>query len=122
MINEKKTLVLGASDNPSRYSYMAMNRLQAHNHPVVAVGKREGEVAGVLISRSPVQEKDIDTITLYLNPTHQKEYYDYIIGLQPRRIIFNPGTENPELMKMAREKGIQPVVACTLVMLATGQY
>jgi predicted CoA-binding protein len=122
MINEKKTLVLGASDNPSRYSYMAMNRLQAHNHPVVAVGKREGEVAGVLISRSPVQEKDIDTITLYLNPTHQKEYYDYIIGLQPKRIIFNPGTENPELMKMAREKGIQPVVACTLVMLATGQY
>jgi predicted CoA-binding protein len=122
MINEKKTLVLGASDNPSRYSYMAMNRLQAHHHPVVAVGRREGEVAGMLISRSPVQEKDIDTITLYLNPTHQKEYYDYIIGLQPRRIIFNPGTENPELMKMARDKGIEPVVACTLVMLATGQY
>jgi predicted CoA-binding protein len=122
MINEKKTLVLGASDNPSRYSYMAMNRLQAHNHPVVAVGRREGEVAGMLISRSPVQEDDIDTITLYLNPTHQKEYYEYIVELQPKRIIFNPGTENPELMKLAREKGIEPVVACTLVMLATGQY
>jgi predicted CoA-binding protein len=122
MINEKKTLVLGASDNPSRYSYMAMNRLQAHNHPVVAVGRREGEVAGMLISRSPVQEDDIDTITLYLNPTHQKEYYEYIVELQPKRIIFNPGTENPELMKLAREKGIEPVIACTLVMLATGQY
>jgi predicted CoA-binding protein len=122
MINEKKTLVLGASENPSRYSYMAMNRLQAQKHPVIAVGRKDGEVAGMSISKSPVREEGIDTITLYLNPTHQKEYYDYILGLQPKRIIFNPGTENPELMKMARDKGIEPVVACTLVMLATGQY
>lgn len=118
----KKTVVLGASSNPSRYSYLAMNRLKAHNHPVVAVGRRETEVAGISISKSPVEEEGVDTVTLYLNPTHQQEYYDYILNLAPKRIIFNPGTENPELMKMARERGIEPVVACTLVMLATGQY
>lgn len=122
MENEKKTLVLGASQNPSRYSYLAMNRLKAHKHPVVAVGRREAEVAGIHISKSPVLEEGIDTVTLYLNPTHQKEYYDYILNLRPKRIIFNPGTENPELMKMAKEAGIEPVVACTLVMLAKGQY
>lgn len=122
MATAKKTLVLGASDNPSRYSYLAMNRLKAHDHPVVAVGRKESEVAGIAISKSPVVEDGVDTVTLYLNPTHQKEYYDYILDLKPSRIIFNPGTENPELMKMAREKGIEPVVACTLVMLATGQY
>ncbi|HEY1022580.1 MAG TPA: CoA-binding protein [Flavisolibacter sp.] len=122
MTTAKKTLVLGASDNPSRYSYLAMNRLKAHDHPVVAVGRKASEVAGIAISKSPVEEKDVDTITLYLNPTHQQEYYNYILDLKPKRIIFNPGTENPELMKMAREQGIEPVVACTLVMLATGQY
>lgn len=122
MTTEKKTLVLGASDNPSRYSYLAMNRLKAHDHPVVAVGRKNTEVAGILISKTPVEEENVDTVTLYLNPTHQKEYYDYILNLKPKRIIFNPGTENPELMKKAREQGIEPVVACTLVMLATGQY
>lgn len=122
MATEKKTLVLGASANPSRYSYLAMNRLKAHRHPVVAVGRREAEVEGISISKSPVMENNVDTVTLYLNPTHQQEYYDYILNLKPRRIIFNPGTENPELMKLAKEKGIEPVIACTLVMLATGQY
>ena len=122
MAKEKKTLVLGASDNPSRYSYLALNRLKAHDHPVVAVGRKNTEVAGIAISKTPVQEEGVDTVTLYLNPTHQQEYYDYILDLKPKRIIFNPGTENPVLMKMAREKGIEPVVACTLVMLATGQY
>ena len=122
MAKEKKTVVLGASANPARYSYLAMNRLKAHQHPIVAIGRRETEVAGIPISKAPVPEEGVDTVTLYLNPTHQKEYYDYIMDLQPKRIIFNPGTENPELMKMAREKGIEPVVACTLVMLATGQY
>ena len=122
MATEKKTLVLGASANPSRYSYLAMNRLKAHRHPIVAVGRRETEVDGISISKSPVMENDVDTVTLYLNPTHQQEYYDYILNLKPKRIIFNPGTENPELMKLAKEKGIEPVVACTLVMLATGQY
>jgi predicted CoA-binding protein len=122
MATEKKTLVLGASANPARYSYLAMNRLKAHKHPVVAVGRRETEVAGISIAKTPVQEDGIDTVTLYLNPGHQEEYYDYILGLHPKRIIFNPGTENAELMRMAKEKGIEPVVGCTLVMLATGQY
>jgi len=122
MAKEKKTLVLGASENPARYSYLALNRLKAHQHPVVAVGRKETEVAGIPISKSPVQEEGIDTVTLYLNPTHQREYYDYILNLHPKRIIFNPGTENPELMRLAKDKGIEPVVACTLVMLATGQY
>jgi len=122
MATAKKTLVLGASDNPSRYSYLAMNRLKAGRHPVVAVGRKETDVDGIHIAKSPVQQADVDTVTLYLNPTHQKEYYDYILGLNPKRIIFNPGTENPELMKLAKESGIEPVVACTLVLLATGQY
>jgi predicted CoA-binding protein len=118
----KKTLVLGASDNPNRYSYLAINRLQAHQHPVVAVGRKKTSVAGVEIHKEQITTDDVDTITLYLNPGNQVEYYDYILGLKPKRIIFNPGTENPELMRMAREAGIQPVVACTLVMLSTGQY
>lgn len=118
----KKTLVLGASDNPSRYSYLAINRLQAHQHPVVAVGRKETVVNGIQVHKAHVEEEEIDTVTLYLNPQNQVEYYDYILGLKPKRIIFNPGTENPELMKMAKEAGIEPVVACTLVMLATGQF
>lgn len=118
----KKTLVLGASDNPSRYSFLAINRLRAHQHPVVAIGRKEGEVAGIHITKEHPQEEGVDTITLYLNPTNQKPYYDYIISLAPKRIIFNPGTENDELIDLAREKGIEPVMGCTLVMLSTGQY
>ena len=118
----KKTLVLGASQNPSRYSFICINRLLAYRHPVVAVGRRQGEVAGVNIQTGTPEEKDIDTITLYLNPTNQQPYYEYILGLQPKRIIFNPGTENDELYEMARQKGIEPIEACTLVMLSTGQY
>lgn len=118
----KKTLVLGASENPSRYSFLAINRLQQHKHPVVAIGKRAGKVQDVEIITEHPQMNDIDTVTLYLNPTNQKPYYDYILSLHPKRIIFNPGTENPELQKMAKENGIVPVEACTLVMLGTGQY
>lgn len=117
----KKTLVLGASTNPSRYSYMAINRLSSHKHPVVAVGRREGRVGNVDIVTSQPKE-DIDTVTLYLNPMNQKPYYDYILSLRPKRIIFNPGTENHELEELARKNGIEPVEACTLVMLSTGQY
>jgi uncharacterized protein len=122
MNQQKKTLVLGASTNPSRYSYLAINRLRAHDHPVVAVGNREGQVKDVSISKAPVQDESIDTVTLYLNPTNQEPYYDYILGLHPKRIIFNPGTENEELIRLAEEKNIEPVIACTLVMLSTGQY
>ncbi|OJW84945.1 MAG: CoA-binding protein [Bacteroidetes bacterium 46-16] len=118
----KKTLVLGASENPSRYSYLAVNRLLQHHHPVVAIGRRKGKVQDVDIITEQPEMNDIDTVTLYLNPGNQKPYYDYIFSLHPKRIIFNPGTENPELEKMAKEKGIEPIEACTLVMLGTGQY
>lgn len=118
----KKTLVLGASDNPSRYSYLAMRKLAAHNHPVVAVGRKESRVGDIVIHKDHVAEGGVDTVTLYLNPKNQVEYYDYILSLQPRRIIFNPGTENDELIQKARENNIEPFIGCTLVMLSTGQY
>ena len=122
MNQHKKTLVLGASSNPSRYSYLAINKLVAHHHPVVAVGLKEGVVNNVQIVKDKPQEKDIDTVTLYLNPKNQIPYYDYIISLNPKRIIFNPGTENDELVSLAEKNGIEAVEACTLVLLGTGQY
>jgi len=122
MNGKKKTLVLGASENPSRYSYLALQRLQSHQHPVVAIGKRKGVVGNVAIETEKKEWTDVDTVTLYLNPMHQKQYYDYIISLKPKRIIFNPGAENDELAKIAASKGIKLLEACTLVMLATGQF
>ena len=119
---KNKTLVLGASENPGRYSNMAMLKLQDKGHEIVAVGKKSGMVNGVQISSQPVLSDDVDTVTLYLNPDNQKPYYDYVLSLKPRRIIFNPGTENDELEAMAAGKGIKVQEACTLVMLGTGQY
>ncbi len=118
----KKTLVLGASLNPSRYSNLAINRLVNHGHEVEAVGLKKGNVAGVDISVEKKVFNDIDTITLYLNPQRQEEYYDYIVSLNPKRVIFNPGTENPALYKILRENNIESEVACTLVLLGTNQY
>jgi predicted CoA-binding protein len=118
----KKTLVLGASDNPSRYSYLAIQRLRNHDHPVVAIGRRNTKVADVIVEKEKNHFEDVDTITLYLNQQHQREYYDYILSLNPKRIIFNPGAENDELAALANAKGIQTLEACTLVMLSTNQY
>lgn len=118
----RKTLVLGASDNPARYSYLAVQQLKKHGHPILAIGKRPSAVAGVEITTEKIQAEDIDTITVYLNPDNQKEYYSYIISLKPRRIIFNPGAENPELAELAQKNNVTPVNACTLVLLSTGQY
>lgn len=118
----KKTLVIGASENPQRYSYLAVQRLTAHQHPVVALGKRPGRIGNTVIETEHKPFDNIDTVTLYLNPGRQKEYYDYILSLHPKRIIFNPGTENDELYELARAKGIQVEEACTLVMLSTNQY
>jgi uncharacterized protein len=118
----KKTLVIGASTNPERYSYLAINSLKNHGHEVVAIGRKEGEVSGVPILTGHPDLKDIDTVTLYLNLSHQEEYYDYLLDMKPRRIIFNPGAENFDLMDRAGRAGIEPIEACTLVMLATGQY
>jgi len=121
-MNEKKTLVLGASDNPSRYSYLAIQRLRKHGHPVVGVGRKYTRVADVTIDKEQKQYDNIDTVTLYLNSKHQAEYYDYILSLKPKRIIFNPGAENEELVVLAKENGIDTLEACTLVMLSTNQY
>lgn len=118
----KKTLVLGASLKPSRYSNLAINRLVNNNHPVEAVGLREGEVAGVEITTEKEKFENIDTVTLYLNAKRQEEYYDYIISLKPNRVIFNPGTENPEFYNLLKESNIEVEVACTLVLLASNQY
>lgn len=118
----KKTLVLGASQNPSRYSNFAVKRLKASGHPVVAIGRRKGQIDDTEIITEHPEMNDVDTITLYLNRNNQIPYYDYILSLQPKRIIFNPGAENDELADMAEQKGINPIEACTLVMLSTGQY
>jgi len=119
---KNKTLVIGASENPDRYSNKAIIRLLARGHEVVAIGKTGGSVEGVKITKDQVVTEDIDTVTLYLNPDHQKAYYDYILSLKPRRIIFNPGAENEELERLAAKEGINILEACTLVMLGTGQY
>ena len=122
MDTPKKTLVLGASDNPARYSYLAIQRLRSHGHPVVAIGRKSTKVGDVVIDKEQQPVTDVDTVTLYLNPTHQQEYYDYILSLQPKRIIFNPGTENDALRELAKKNNIETMEACTLVMLGTGQY
>lgn len=118
----KKTLVLGASPNPSRYSYAAVTRLKEAGHEVIPVGIRSGEIASIPINTGLPSIENIDTITLYIHPSLQRLRYDYILGLKPKRILFNPGTENPELEKLAAEKGILAQEACTLVLLSTGQY
>ena len=118
----KKTLVIGASVNPARYSNLAVQRLRNHDHSVLAIGKKNAELAGVKIETEKLPFTDIDTVTLYINPEHQKEYYDYILSIKPNRIIFNPGAENDELASLARSHNIQVLEACTLVLLATNQY
>ena len=118
----KKTVVLGASSNPQRYSFIAINRLRNYNHPTVAIGRKKGKVGDIEIDMEQKPIDGVDTITLYLNAANQKQYYDYILSLKPRRIIFNPGAENDELYDLARQNGIQPMEACTLVLLSTGQY
>ncbi|WP_434035348.1 CoA-binding protein [Formosa sp. 4Alg 33] len=118
----KKTLVIGASLNPSRYSNVAIKRLVGANQETVAFGLKDGSVSGVSIDTELVQYKDIDTVTLYLNPKRQAQYYDYIVGLNPKRVVFNPGTENAEFYALLKEHGIDYEVACTLVLLSTNQY
>lgn len=122
MKTPKHTVVLGASDNPQRYSYLAVNRLAAHSHPVTAIGKKEGTIGNIPVITEHPAMNDVDTITLYLSAANQQQYYDYILSLHPRRIIFNPGAENPELEQLAVKNGIEPLEACTLVMLSTDQF
>ncbi len=119
---KKKTLVIGASTNTARYSNMAIKKLVDKQQPVVALGLRKGEVEGVKIENEQIVFPDIDTVTLYVGPKNQPEYYEYLVALNPKRVIFNPGTENPELYKILEQNNIEYQNACTLVMLGTNQY
>jgi uncharacterized protein len=118
----KKTLVLGATPDESRYANLASNSLVNKGHTIVNVGIKTGEVAGIPIERPETIHHDIDTVTLYVGLQNQPSLYNYIIETHPKRIIFNPGTENAELKRMAKEQGIETLNACTLVLLSTGQY
>lgn len=117
-----KTLIFGASTNPQRYSYLALERLIAYNHEVFAIGGRKSEVLGTEILTGHPNLDDIHTITMYMGAERQADHEEYLLSLNPKRIIFNPGAENDSLAKKAREKGIEVLEACTLVMLNTGQY
>jgi len=116
------TLVVGASVKPERYSNKAIRMLLDHGHSVMALGAREGQVENIKIEKGTPNFKEVHTVTMYLGPKNQINIYDYIINLMPKRIIFNPGTENKEFMQMAYQKGIQVEQACTLVLLSTNQY
>ncbi|MVO07737.1 CoA-binding protein [Flavobacterium sp. TP390] len=117
-----KTLVIGATTNKERYAYKAIHNLVGKSHQVVAIGAKKGMALDITIETEKIPFKGVDTVTLYINPTVQREYYDYIISLHPRRVIFNPGTENPEFYTLLDENNILYEVACTLVLLATNQY
>ncbi|WP_340199270.1 CoA-binding protein [Ascidiimonas sp. W6] len=117
-----KTLVMGASLSTNRYSNMAIRNLRKKNQEVVAFGMREGEVLDVTVVNTLIQYTDVETVTLYLNPVRQESYYQYIISLKPKRVIFNPGTENMEFYKLLEVNNIKVEEACTLVMLSTNQY
>jgi predicted CoA-binding protein len=120
---EKVTLLLGASPNPERVSYQAIKSLKKRGIPIIAIGKREYDDEEMkIITGLSAPDVPVHTVTLYLGPENQKDYYDFILSLKPKRIIFNPGTGNPELAKLARKNGIKVVEGCMLVMLKTGQF
>lgn len=122
MLNDKLTAVIGASPNADRYSYKATISLQKHGHTVFPVGIRKGSINNLEIIIDKPALQNIDTVTLYVGPDNQPFWYDYILSLNPKRIIFNPGTENPELEQLAADKGIETMEACTLVLLSINQY
>jgi predicted CoA-binding protein len=121
-MKNKKTLVLGASTKPERYAFKAITMLVEKGHSVIAIGQNQGEVAGITIRTKNIPLSNIHTVTLYLNPLRQRDYYNYIIETKPKRVIFNPGTENPEFYQLLSSNGIKVEVACTLVLLTTNQY
>lgn len=121
-MKNKKTLVLGASTKPDRYAYKAITMLVEKGHSVLAIGQNTGEVAGIKIRTKAIPLANIDTISLYLNPARQRDYYNYIVEAKPKRVLFNPGTENPELYQLLQLNSIKVEIACTLVLLSTNQY
>lgn len=118
----KKTLVIGASTNPAQYSHLAVLKLLAAGHQVEAIGREAFNIENISIGTTMSPFEGIDTITIYLNAERQKAYQEYILSLHPKRIIFNPGAENPSLFNEARIRGIDTLDACTLVMLSAGIY
>jgi len=123
-MDSKKTVVVGASTNTSRYSWLACQMLSESGHEIVPVGIKKGEVLGkgILDIRTKPQINEVDTITMYIGARHQPDYYSYLLGLKPKRIIFNPGTENAELEELAEAQGIDVLEACTLVLLRSNQF
>lgn len=117
-----KVLVIGASDKPERYSYKAINMLTDHEHSVTPVSIKKGNVAGIDFVKEVPKNENFDTVTLYINPKLQEQYYQEIVDLKPRRVIFNPGTENEEFQSLLKDNNIEPVEACTLVMLTVGSF
>lgn len=121
-MKNKKTLVLGASLKPERYAFKAITMLVEKGHSVIAIGPNMGEVAGISIRTKNIPLSNIHTVTLYINPVRQRDYYNYIIETKPKRVIFNPGTENPQFYQLLESNGIKVEIACTLVLLTTNQY
>lgn len=118
----KKTLIIGASNNPDRYAYKAAERLLSYGHEIEMLGTRPEMIFGKTIDTERKDYKDIDTVTLYIGPARQPDYYDYIVSLKPKRVLFNPGTENPEFQELLERNGIEAEEACTLVLLGVGRY
>ncbi len=118
----KKTVVIGASDNPERYSYKAVVNLTKHGDEVIAVGIKDGMILNTPITKEKKFIDNVDTVTMYVGKQNQPAWYDYVLSLKPKRIIFNPGAENEEFAQLAKSKGIEGIEACTLVMLSVGNY
>lgn len=118
----KKTLIIGASTNPERYSYKAAERLLAHGHEIVMVANRADRLFDIDILTDIPALADIHTVTMYVSAKNQSAYYQKIIALKPKRVVFNPGTENPEFEEFLAKNGIETECACTLVLLATDSY
>ncbi|PTN08530.1 CoA-binding protein [Mangrovibacterium marinum] len=118
----KKTIVIGASEKPERYSNKAIRALRHHGHEVIAIAPRPGKVEDVEFVTASKEFENVDTVTLYVGPKNQPGYMEYILKLKPKRVIFNPGTENDEFADRLKAASIEPEIACTLVLLSTGQY
>ena len=117
-----RTLIIGASTNKDRYSYKAIQRLRKLNFDVCALGLYKGEIMDVKIRTQPLNFKNIHTVSIYLRYQNQFQYLNYLISLNPKRVIFNPGSENEVLMNKLKEKKIRCENSCTLVLLSTNQY
>lgn len=121
---KEKVAILGASDNPERYSYKAFKMLQEYGHTPVPVHPSLGTLEGIPVQKqlADLRDQKIDTLTLYVNPKILATYVDQVLALKPKRVIFNPGTESPEIEQKFESAGIQTMEACTLVLLRTNQF